>query len=151
MLLGISALASAEKSIPSQLQDPTHSHRTGIRGVGLLQGGGFPPNPETIAAADDSRVLTSARHGWEGRRRGAGDTAVDDGYSDALLTCAPDQIRMLEEGAVVVEDFVVVWPKPVLAGEDGESGDGGADGGYVFRMIILGTVSSRSNNYFSLR
>lgn len=47
---------------------------------------------------------------------------------DVQLTCAPNQIRALEEGTAIVKDFVVVEPKPVRDGEDGEDRNDGNDG-----------------------
>lgn len=58
---------------------------------------------------------------------------------DAELTCAPNQLKALEEGTAIVEDFVVVEPKPAHESEESQSGEGvedgaenddGGDGGY---------------------
>lgn len=42
---------------------------------------------------------------------------------DVQWTCTPNQIKALKDGTAVVEDFVVVEPRPVRVVEDGEDGD----------------------------
>jgi hypothetical protein len=46
---------------------------------------------------------------------------------DASFSCTPNQLQALADGSAVVENFIVVSPKPDRT-EDGESGSGGAGG-----------------------